>query len=65
MDQKSFEQFETLCNAVFGNLGTGNTLEAREMLESICLHPSFVEKAESRLLVGFFFRTVLDKSKNK
>lgn len=64
MDQKSFEQFETLCNAVFGNLGTGNTLEAREMLESICLHPSFVEKAESLCLVGFSCRTVFDKYKN-
>lgn len=64
MDQKSFEQFETLCNAVFGNLGTGNTLEAREMLESICLHPSFVEKAESLCLVGFSCRTVFDNSKN-
>ena len=46
MDQKSFEQFETLCRAVFGTVGTGNTAEAIEMLESICLHPSFVEKSE-------------------
>lgn len=46
MDRESFEEFERLCNAVFGNEGNGNTSEARERLESICLQPNFVEKAE-------------------
>lgn len=46
MNKESFEEFESLCNAVFGNVGNGNTQEARERLESICLQPSFVEKAE-------------------
>lgn len=46
MNKESFEEFENLCSAVFGNVGNGNTSEARERLESICLQPSFVEKAE-------------------
>ena len=46
MDREHLEQFENLCSAVFGNVGSGNTLEAREMLDSICLNPNFVEKSE-------------------
>ena len=46
MNKESFEEFENLCSAVFANVGNGNTPEARERLESICLQPSFVEKAE-------------------
>ena len=49
MDQESFQKFENLCNAVFGNVGNGSTPEARSMLESICLSPDFVEKSELEL----------------
>ena len=54
MDKESFDEFENLCNAVFGNVGNGNTPEVRERLESICLQPSFVEKAEYALIAHFY-----------
>ena len=46
MDQNSFIEDENLCNEVFGNLGSGNTAQAREALERISLSQDFVQKAE-------------------
>ena len=46
MDQNSFIEYENLCNEVFGNLGSGNTAQAREALERISLSQDFVQKAE-------------------
>lgn len=64
MDQKSFQEFEDLCSAVFGNVGAGCTPEARGMLESICLNPGFVEKAELVYEVVVIYRTIFENSKN-
>ena len=64
MDQESFQKFENLCNAVFGNVGNGSTPEARSMLESICLSPDFVEKSELGLWLVLTNRTIFENSKN-
>lgn len=46
MDEAAFMEYESLCNAVFGNVGNGNTPQAFEKLEQISLSPDFVQKAE-------------------